>query len=60
MLAGVGNGRPYGTESFQRPQRTAFAGRALAVLKSTLQSGTVTLTATSEGLSSDSVVIRTE
>jgi beta-galactosidase len=60
VLAGVGNGRPYGTESFQRPQRTAFAGRALAVLKSTLQSGTVTLTATSEGLSSDSVVIRTE
>jgi len=58
-LAGVGNGNPYGTESFQRPQRTTFRGRCAAMVKSTLKTGTITLTASSSGLTSDSVVIQT-
>lgn len=58
VLAGVGNGKPYGTESFQKPYRTAFEGRCLAILKSTKQAGVVTLTATAEGLAPDSVIIR--
>ncbi len=60
VLAGVGNGRPCGTESFQRPQRAAFEGRCLAVLKSTRQPGEITLIATADGLNSDSVVVRTK
>jgi beta-galactosidase len=59
MLAGVGNGRPCGDESFQQPQRTAFNGRCLAVLKSSIQSGSITLTASSDGLDSASVVMHT-
>jgi len=59
-LAGVGNSKPYGTESFKQPQRTAFQGRCMAVLKSTAQPGSMTLTVTSEGLASDSVVIHTD
>lgn len=58
-LAGVGNAKPLGTESFQRLHRTTFRGRCVAVLKSTLKTGTITLTATSPGLSSDSVIIST-
>ena len=58
-LAGLGNANPYGTESFQRPQRTTFRGRCVAVLKSTLRTGTITLTASSSGLTPDSVVIET-
>ncbi|UCF44105.1 MAG: DUF4982 domain-containing protein [Planctomycetota bacterium] len=58
-LAGVGNANPYGTESFQQPQRTTFRGRCVAVVKSTLRTGTITLTASSSGLTSDSVVIQT-
>ena len=60
VLAGVGNGKPYGTESFQKPHRTAFKGRCLAILKSTRQAGVVTLTATAQGLAPDSVIIRTQ
>jgi beta-galactosidase len=58
-LAGVGNANPYGTESFQQPQRTTFRGRCVAVVKSTLRTGTITVTASSSGLTSDSVVIQT-
>ncbi len=60
VLAGVGNGRPYGTESFQNPQRTAFEGRTLGVLKSTIEPGAIRLTATSDGLRSDAIVVHTE
>lgn len=58
-LAGVGNGNPYGTESFQRPQRMTFRGRCVAVVKSTLKTGIITVTASSNGLTPDSVVIQT-
>ena len=58
-LAGLGNAYPCGTESFQRPQRTTFRGRCVAVIKSTLRTGTITVTASSSGLTSDSVVIQT-
>lgn len=56
-LAGVGNGRPYGNESFQQPQRTAFQGRCMVVLKSTDQAGIVTLKATGEGLPEAKILI---
>ena len=58
-LAGVGNANPCGTESFQRPQRMTFRGRCVAVIESTLRTGTITVTASSGGLTSDSVVVQT-
>ena len=58
-LAGVGNAEPLGTESFQRLERTTFRGRCVAVVKSTLRNGTITLMASSDGLTGDSVVIET-
>jgi len=58
-LAGVGNANPYGTESFEGPDRTTFRGRCVAVLRSTQTTGTATVTVTSAGLTPDSVVIQT-
>ncbi len=58
VLAGVGNGNPRGTESFQRSRRTAFQGRCVAVLKSKYQPGTISLNISSEGLPSETVKIQ--
>jgi beta-galactosidase len=60
VLAGVGNGNPRSTESFQQLRRTAFRGRCMAVIRSRDESGIIELTAKAEGLKSDKVVIRTE
>lgn len=57
VLAAVGNGDPRSVESFQRPERRAYRGRCLAVLRAGSQPGTLTLRATADGLSSDAVTI---
>ena len=49
-IVGVGNANPVSTESFQQPQRKAWQGRALVILKSGRQPGRITLRATSQGL----------
>ncbi|MBY4127527.1 glycoside hydrolase family 2 protein [Rhodococcus fascians] len=46
-LVGFGNGAPHTTESYADATHTTFFGRALAVIRSTGESGTVTVTATS-------------
>ena len=51
-LAAVGNGDAKCLESFQLPQRSAYLGRALAILRSQLQAGEIELVATSNGLKS--------
>jgi beta-galactosidase len=38
------------TESYQQPQRKAWQGRALVIIKSGRQPGRITLRATSQGL----------
>ncbi len=56
-IAGVGNANPVSTESYQQPQRKAWQGRALVVVKSGKRPGRVTLRATSQGLPPASIVI---
>ena len=57
--AAVGNGDPSSLEHFQQPQRKAWRGRSLVILKSTREAGRVGLTATSEGLAPATVEIET-
>ena len=56
-IVGVGNANPVSTESYQQPQRKAWQGRALVIVKSGKQPGRITLRATSPGLSPASIVI---
>lgn len=56
-IVGVGNANPVSTESYQQPQRKAWQGRALVVVKAGKQPGRITLRATAQGLPPASVVI---
>jgi beta-galactosidase len=49
-LAGTANGNPHNVDSFKQPRRYTWHGQALAVLRPAKTSGTLTLTASSEGL----------
>ncbi|MGC3959508.1 MAG: beta-galactosidase GalB [Verrucomicrobiota bacterium] len=53
------NGDPTSFESFQAPERKAFNGLALVIVRAKAgESGKIKLTATAEGLANDSVTIR--
>lgn len=56
-IVGVGNGNPVSLESFQLPQRQAWKGKCLVIVKAGKTSEKVILTATSPGLESKSVEI---
>ena len=56
-FAAVGNGDPTCIESYQMPQRSAFNGLALLVVKSTTNSGKIKIIATSEGLEKSELTI---
>jgi beta-galactosidase len=56
MIA-VANANPMSTESYQQPQRKAWQGRCLVVIKSRRQAGPITLTASANGLRPAKVVI---
>ena len=58
-LIGVGNGDPSDHDSFKISQRKAYGGLALAIVQSTEESGTITITASSEGLTGSSIQIET-
>jgi len=58
-IAGVDNGNAISHESYKGTTRSAFSGKALAIIQSTATAGTVTLKATSGTLTSGSVVITT-
>ncbi len=51
-LVGVGNGNPHNVDSFKRPRRWTWHGKALAILRPAKQPGRLTLTATADGLRS--------
>ncbi|MCW6682956.1 Ig-like domain-containing protein [Aerococcaceae bacterium NML160702] len=57
-IVGVDNGNPSDTDSYQAPQRRAFSGKALVIIQSTANEGDITLTATSDGLTSSAVTFR--
>lgn len=58
-LRAVGNGDPTSVESFVEPHRKAFNGKCMAILQSTEVQGTITLTASGDGLQSGLVTIKT-
>jgi beta-galactosidase len=58
-IAGVDNGNPTSHESYRGTSRSAFSGKALAIIQSTSSPGTITLKATSGSLAGSSVDIVT-
>jgi beta-galactosidase len=58
-LIGVDNGDPASHESFQAPERKAFNGLCLAIVKSTAKPGEIQVKVTSPGLEEKSVVVKT-
>ncbi|MEU9989274.1 glycoside hydrolase family 2 TIM barrel-domain containing protein [Streptomyces sp. NPDC048045] len=58
-LAGVDNGREESAERYQASTRTAFHGKALAIVRSGAESGTLKVTARVEGLRTGTVSVRT-
>lgn len=58
-LAGVDNGRQESAERYQATTRTAFHGKALAIVRAGTKPGRLTVTATAHGLHAGSVTVRT-
>lgn len=56
-LIATGNANPVSFESCQLPQRKAWRGRCLAIIKSELKGGKITVKASSQGLKSASIEI---
>lgn len=59
-IAGVGNANPISTESYQQPQRKAWQGRCLVVIKSTNKAGKIILKASSDNLKTAEIIINAE
>ncbi|MFF4835796.1 glycoside hydrolase family 2 TIM barrel-domain containing protein [Streptomyces sp. NPDC001315] len=58
-LAGLDNGREESAERYQASTRTAFHGKALAIVRSGTGAGTLKVTARAEGLRADTATVRT-
>ncbi|WP_405887302.1 DUF4982 domain-containing protein [Streptomyces sp. NBC_01136] len=58
-LAGLDNGREESAERYQASTRTAFHGKALAIVRSGTRPGSLKVTARSEGLRGATVTVRT-
>jgi beta-galactosidase len=56
-IVAVGSSNPMSIESFTLPRRKAYQGRCLAIVKSTQNAGTITLTAKAKGLESANIKI---
>ena len=56
-IIGVGNGNPSSHEADKASQRSVFNGFAQVIVQSTNQPGSITLTATSTGLTSTNIII---
>lgn len=54
------NGDPTSLESFQKPQMKVFSGMMTAIVQSEEKAGTITLEASSKGLKTATIKIRTE
>jgi beta-galactosidase len=60
QIVAVGNANPVSLESYQLPQRKAWQGRCLVIVKSEKTAGTIRLTATSQGLKSSVIEIMSQ
>ena len=49
-IVGVGNANPVSLESYQLPQRKAWQGRCLVIVKSKDEAGNIILKASAEGI----------
>ncbi|MDH6485299.1 glycoside hydrolase family 2 TIM barrel-domain containing protein [Streptomyces sp. SAI-127] len=58
-LAGLDNGREESAERYQATTRTAFHGKALAIVRSGTEPGVLKVTASAEGLRAGSAKVRT-
>lgn len=56
-IIGTGNANPVSTESYRAPQRKAWQGRCLVIIKSDKQPGTIELKASSDGLKTERLAI---
>jgi beta-galactosidase len=59
-IIGVGNANPVSLESYQLPQRKAWQGRCLVVIKSENKPGPIHLKASSTGLNTSEITISSE
>lgn len=59
-IIGVGNANPVSLESYQLPQRKAWQGRCLVVIKSENKPGIIHLKASSKGLNTSEITINSE
>jgi beta-galactosidase len=59
-IAGVANGNPADVSSFQQPRKKVFRGRGLVIVQPNGSAGTVTLTATANGLKSGLIKLTTK
>ncbi|WP_095984947.1 glycoside hydrolase family 2 TIM barrel-domain containing protein [Cystobacter fuscus] len=59
-LVGADNGRQESAENYKASSRTAFNGKALAIIQSSVTSGPITVTASSDGLTPGSTTIVSE
>jgi beta-galactosidase len=57
-LAGVGNGNPYGTESFTSGLRRTFHGRAVAAVRSATKPGSITVSVTAPNMKPTSIQVK--
>ncbi len=58
-IIAVGNGNPISLESYQLPQRKAWQGKCLVIIKSTQKIGKITLKASADNLSPTEINIQT-
>lgn len=56
-IIAVGSSNPMSPESYQRPRRKAYRGRCMVIVRSTEETGEITLTATSGDLRSGALTI---
>jgi beta-galactosidase len=60
QLVGVDNGNPIDTSSYKGVSRNAFSGKALAIVATSKTPGTITVEATSSGLSSKPLTVTSQ
>lgn len=57
LIQAVGSSNPMGTESFKQPQRKAYQGKCLVILKAGKEKGNIVLKASSDGIGSSEISI---
>jgi beta-galactosidase len=59
-IVGLGNANPVSLESYQLPQRKAWRGKCLVIIKSERKEGEIKLMIQSENITSSSILINVE